>query len=65
MIVEAKGTGADYDSLLKYQSMGYMYDSLLEYNPSKIEEYCGTKKEMETDINENNINDNKSCHPVK
>jgi hypothetical protein len=45
--------------------MGYMYDSLLEYNPSKIEEYCGTKKEMETDINENNINDNKSCHPVK
>jgi hypothetical protein len=65
VIVEAKGTGADYDSLLKYQNMGYTYDSLLEYKPSMKEEYCGTKKEMELDINENNINGNKSCYPVK
>lgn len=65
VIVEAKGVGADYDSLLKYQDMGYEYDSLLEYKPSVKEEYCGTKKEMESDINENNISGNKTCYPVK
>lgn len=63
-VIETEGNTAYINSFFEQQAQGYYIDSF-EENKIITREYCGTKKEMELDINKNNTTLDKTCYPIK
>lgn len=62
--IETEGNTAYVNSFFEQQAQGYFVDSIEEYK-TITREYCGTKKEMDLDINKNNLTEDKICYPIK